>query len=75
MAASRPLPAPRTKTSMVCMPCSWARRAAASPASWAAKGVLLREPLKPVWPAVACATTFPLGSVRVTIVLLNELLM
>jgi len=35
------------------MPCSIARRAAASAASCAANGVDLREPLKPTWPADA----------------------
>ena len=52
-----------------------ARRAAFSPASWAAKGVPLREPLKPEPPELAQAITFPLGSVSVTSVLLNVLLM
>src|SRR5690606_39027023 len=55
--------------------CSWARRAAASAAIWAAKGVDLREPLKPTWPEEAQLMTAPFGSVRVTIVLLNVLLM
>jgi hypothetical protein len=33
--------------------------------------VLLRDPLKPFEPALDHAITFPLGSVSVTIVLLN----
>src|SRR5690625_691476 len=57
------------------MPCSWARRAAASAAICAAKGVDLREPLKPTCPEDAQLMTAPVGSVRVTIVLLNVLLM
>ena len=52
-----------------------ARRAHASAASWAAKGVDLREPLKPTLPAEAQARTLPSWSVIETIVLLNELLM
>ena len=38
-------------------------------------GVLLREPLKPALPADSHAITLPSVSVRVTIVLLNEVLM
>src|SRR4051794_3233249 len=57
------------------MPCSCARRAAASAAICAANGVDLREPLKPTWPADAHEITAPLGSVMETIVLLNVLLM
>src|SRR4029079_10757263 len=57
------------------MPCSIARRAAFSPASWAAKGVPLREPLNPDPPELAHEITFPFGSVRVTSVLLKVLLM
>src|SRR5262245_58892540 len=56
------------------MPCSIARRAAASAASCAANGVDLREPLKPTVPALAHEITAPVGSVIVTIVLLNVLL-
>ncbi len=52
-----------------------ARRAACSAASWAAKGVDLREPLKPTLPADAHARTLPSWSQMLTIVLLNELLM
>jgi len=57
------------------MPCSMARRAQASAASWAANGVDLREPLKPTLPAEAQEMTLPSMSVMHTIVLLNELLM
>src|SRR5580693_4518745 len=75
MAVSRPEPGPLTKTSTLRMPCSIARRAAASAAIWAAKGVDLREPLKPTWPDDAQAMTLPPGSVIETMVLLNVLLM
>src|SRR5689334_19207198 len=57
------------------MPCSMARRAAASAAIWAAYGVDLREPLKPTWPAEAHEITAPVGSVIEMMVLLNVLLM
>src|SRR3954466_7793974 len=50
-------------------------RAAASAVTWAAKGVDLREPLKPAPPADSHAMTFPSRSVSETIVLLNEVLM
>src|SRR6187401_2187102 len=75
IAVSRPEPGPLTKTSTFFMPCSWARRAAASAASCAAKGVDLREPLKPTWPDESDAMTAPVGSVMEMIVLLNVLLM
>ena len=52
-----------------------ARRAACSAAIWAAKGVDLREPLKPTLPADAHERTLPSWSVIVTIVLLKVLLM
>src|SRR5438552_1138698 len=71
MAASRPAPGPRTKTSICFKPYSIALRAASSEAVWAAKGVLLREPLNPALPALDQDTTFPMRSVSVTIVLLN----
>src|SRR5487761_2264535 len=74
IAVSRPEPGPLTKTSTLRMPCSMARRAAASAASWAANGVDLRDPLKPTWPAEAHEITAPEGSVIETIVLLNVLL-
>src|SRR3954465_9806794 len=57
------------------MPCSCALRAAFSAAICAAKGVDLREPLKPTWPAEAQLITLPCGSQMDTIVLLNVLLM
>src|SRR3978361_63702 len=41
----------------------------------AANGVVLREPLKPTWPAEAQEITAPVGSVMDTMVLLNVLLM
>src|SRR3954464_8588539 len=75
MAVSRPEPGPLTNTSTLRMPCSMARRAAASAASCAANGVDLREPLKPTWPAEAQEMTAPVGSVMDTMVLLNVLLM
>src|SRR3954453_3376256 len=75
MAVSRPDPGPLTKTSIFFMPCSIARRPAASAAICAAKGVDLREPLKPTVPALAHEITAPDGSVIVMIVLLNVLLM
>src|ERR687893_1414275 len=75
MAVSRPEPGPLTNTSTLRMPCSIARRAAASAASCAANGVDLREPLKPTCPAEAQEITAPVGSVIETIVLLNVLLM
>src|SRR5580692_3829129 len=74
IAVSRPEPGPFTKTSTLRMPCSIARRAAASAAIWAAKGVDLREPLKPTWPDEAQEMTLPPGSVMETMVLLNVLL-
>src|ERR1700712_5919712 len=73
MAVSRPEPGPLTKTSTLRMPCSIARRAAASAASCAANGGDLREPLKPTWPDEADGVTAPDGSVMEMIVLLNVL--
>ena len=49
--------------------------AAESAVTWAANGVDLREPLKPALPADSQAITLPSVSVRVTIVLLKEVLM
>src|SRR4029450_8620500 len=74
IAVSRPEPGPLTKTSTLRMPCSIARRAAASAASCAANGVDLREPLKPTWPEEAQEMTAPVGSVIDTMVLLKVLL-
>src|SRR6478735_6044879 len=75
IAVSRPEPGPFTKTSIFFIPWSIARRPAASAAICAANGVDLREPLKPTVPAEAHEITAPVGSVIVTIVLLNVLLM
>src|SRR5947209_11193855 len=75
MAVSRPDPGPFTSTSTRRTPCSMARLAHASAASWAANGVDLREPLKPTLPADAHASTVPSGSLIEMMVLLNELLM
>src|SRR3954452_13016618 len=75
MAVSRPEPGPLTTTSTLRTPCSMARRAHASAAIWAAKGVDLREPLKPTLPAEAHEITLPDWSVMGTIVLLNDDLM
>src|SRR5207237_855760 len=75
MAVSRPEPGPFTNTSTRCRPCSWARRAAASAASWAANGVDLREPLKPTFPALAQDRVLPDRSVIVTLGLLKVDLM
>src|SRR5213076_1105323 len=75
MAVSRPEPGPLTKTSTFCRPCSMPLRAAASAVTCAAKGVDLREPLKPAPPADSHASTFPSRSVSETIVLLKLVLM
>src|ERR1700749_4312295 len=75
IAVSRPEPGPLTNTSIFFMPWSIARRPAASAAICAANGVDLREPLKPTVPALAHEITAPVGSVIVTMVLLNVLLM
>src|ERR1019366_9996555 len=75
IAVSRPEPGPRTNTSTFLTPCSIAARAHFSAANWAAKGVDLRDPLKPTLPEEAQASTLPSGSVMDTMVLLKELLM
>src|SRR6195952_5438642 len=75
IAVSRPEPGPLTKTSTFFMPCSCAWRAADSADSWAANGVDLRDPLKPTVPDEAQLMTAPVGSVIVTMVLLNVDLM
>jgi hypothetical protein len=62
-------------TSTLRTPCSIAARAAASAASWAANGVLFREPLNPTLPELAQDRVFPCWSVKVMIVLLNDDLM
>ncbi len=71
IAASRPAPGPFTFTSTDFIPCSIDALAAASAAICAAKGVDLREPLKPNAPALDQAIAFPWTSVMVTIVLLK----
>src|SRR3954466_9272358 len=71
MAVSRPEPGPFTKTSTFSRPCSMPFLAAASAVTWAAKGVDLREPLKPAPPADSHAITFPSRSVSDTMVLLK----
>src|SRR4051794_37529355 len=70
-ADSRPAPGPATLTSTVRTPASRALFAAVSDACCAAKGVPLREPRKPSDPELDHATTFPIVSVNVTMVLLN----
>src|SRR5271156_4949981 len=71
-ADSRPEPGPETLTSSVRTPCSMAFLPASSAAIWAAKGVDLREPLKPIIPALDQEMVFPCASVMVIMVLLNE---
>src|SRR4051812_38317279 len=75
MADSRPEPGPLTRTSISLRPNLAARSAQVSAARWAAKGVLLRLPLKPTVPADAKHSASPLVSVMVTIVLLKVALM
>src|SRR5438876_5664431 len=72
MADSRPLPGPFTRMSRERRPESLAAVAAAEAACWAAKGVPLRDPLKPRVPALDQVTTLPSRSVMVTWVLLKE---
>src|SRR5476651_1260399 len=71
-ADSRPGPGPPTRTSTFFTPCSWAATPAFSAATWAANGVLLREPRKPQPPEVAQESVFPWRSVIVMMVLLKE---
>src|SRR6266702_5398842 len=75
MADSRPEPGPFTLTSISLSPNLVALSAAVSAARWAAKGVLLRLPLKPTVPAEAKHRVSPLVSVMVTMVLLKVDLM
>src|SRR5580658_5821346 len=70
-ADSRPPPGPLTCTTTARIPTSEHLRAHASAAICAAKGVPLREPLKPTEPALDQAITVPCWSVIVTIVLLK----
>src|SRR5687768_9390941 len=69
-ADSRPGPGPLTITSRFFKPYSSAALPALSAATWAAKGVLLREPLKPEPPEVAQHSVLPWRSVIVMMVLL-----
>src|SRR4051812_40901575 len=71
-ADSRPEPGPATSTSRVRMPCSWAFLDTSSAATWAAYGVDLRDPLKPIVPADDQAMVLPCASVMVMVVLLND---
>src|SRR5262249_11673055 len=71
-ADSRPGPGPPTRTSTFLSPCSCAALPAFSAATWAAKGVLLREPRKPQPPEVAQDSVLPWRSVMLTTVLLKE---
>src|SRR4051794_28676452 len=75
IACSRPAPGPLTLTSTSIIPLLRAVWAAFSAARPAAKGVLLRAPLKPTVPADAQLIVSPLVSVMVTIVLLKVALM
>src|SRR5580658_10343035 len=71
-ADSRPAPGPLTATSTLRSPDSLALFAAVSDACCAANGVPLRDPRKPSEPELDHAITFPMGSVMVMIVLLND---
>src|SRR5580692_9804743 len=71
-ADSRPAPGPLTATSTVRSPDSFALFAAVSDACCAANGVPLRDPRKPSDPELDQEITLPMGSVMVTIVLLND---
>src|SRR5580658_9534267 len=71
-ADSRPEPGPDTLTSKVRTPCSAAFLPASSAAIWAAYGVDLREPLKPIMPALDHEMVLPCASVMVILVLLHD---
>src|SRR5690554_6327989 len=72
-ADSRPGPGPLTFTSRFFRPySSIAALPARSAATWAANGVLLREPRKPEPPDVAQLRALPWRSVIVTMVLLKD---
>src|SRR4051794_33552591 len=75
IALSRPEPGPLTLTSTSLTPYFVAVCAAVSAALCAANGVLLRLPLNPTVPDDAQQRASPLGSVIVTVVLLNVALM
>src|SRR3954452_16167616 len=70
-ALSRPDPGALTSTSRVRTPCSAAFLPASSAATWAAYGVDLRLPLKPIIPAELHAMALPCASVMVIMVLLK----
>src|SRR5204862_4458780 len=72
IADSRPEPGPLTRTSSERIPTVFAALPAFMAAWVAANGVPLRDPLKPMPPALDQATTFPSVSVIVTVVLLND---
>src|SRR5512135_2248632 len=72
IADSRPGPGPLTYRSTSDNPIAIAALMACSAARRAAKGVLLREPLKPAEPAEPQAMVLPSESVTVTIVLLKD---
>src|SRR5215203_1404613 len=72
IADSRPEPGPLTSTSHERMPNALAALVALSAACVAANGVPLREPLKPIAPALDHDTTAPSASVIVISVLLND---
>src|SRR5690606_6458934 len=71
-AESRPGPGPLTLISKFLTPHSKASLPACSAVTCAAKGVLLRDPLKPTPPDVAQDNAFPCLSDIVTIVLLKD---
>src|SRR4029077_5369881 len=72
IADSRPEPGPLTRTSSDRIPTVFAPLPAFNAACVAANGVPLRDPLKPMPPALDQATTLPSVSVIVTVVLLND---
>src|SRR5271170_1396910 len=71
-ADSRPAPGPLTLTSTDRNPYSLALLAAVKDACWAANGVPFLDPRNPSDPELDQASTLPIRSVKVTIVLLNE---
>jgi hypothetical protein len=71
MADSRPEPGPLTRISTSLTPFRMAVFAHRWAALWAAKGVLLREPLKPTQPVELEQSAFPSKSVIVISVLLK----
>ena len=71
-ADSLPEPGPETSTLKDFKPYSFALLPTSSAATWAAKGVDFLDPLKPLSPADDHARAFPLSSLIVIIVLLND---